>query len=128
MTTKAKTKRARVNIHTTFNNTIVTVTDMEGEALCWASAGGCGFKGARKQTAYAATVTAEKAAKRAKELGVEEVEVFIKGPGAGRDAALRALRAAGLQLILIADVTPMPHNGPRKKKREEERKIKILRY
>ena len=119
MTTKAKTKRARVNIHTTFNNTIVTVTDMEGKALCWASAGGCGFKGARKQTAYAATVTAEKAAKRAKELGVEEVEVFIKGPGAGRDAALRALRAAGLQLILIADVTPMPHNGPRKKKKRK---------
>ncbi|MBP8591157.1 30S ribosomal protein S11 [Candidatus Shapirobacteria bacterium] len=117
MTTKTKTKRARVNIHTTFNNTIITVNDMEGKTICWASAGGCGFKGARKQTAYAATVTAERAAKKAKELGVEEVEVFIKGPGAGRDAALRALRAAGLQLVLIADVTPIPHNGPRKKKK-----------
>lgn len=108
---------ARVNISATFNNTIVTVADMEGNILLQESCGGVGFKGARKATPYAATVTAEKALLKAKQLGVKEVEVYIKGPGSGRDAALRAVRAANLKINLIADVTPIPHNGVRPRKR-----------
>ena len=108
---------ARVYITATFNNTMVTFTDLQGATLCWGSAGSSGFKGARKSTPYAATMTIETAAKKAITDGVREVEVFVKGPGTGRDAALRALRAAGFKMSLIADVTPIPHNGPRPRKR-----------
>lgn len=113
---KPKTK---IHILATFNNTVVTVADLEGNVILQESSGSLGFKGARKSTPYAATVTAEKAAVRAKQLGVREAEVYIKGPGAGRDAALRAIRAANLKIELIADVTPIPHNGvkPRKQRR-----------
>ena len=111
--------KAKVNILATFNNTVVSVADLEGNVLLQESAGSLGFKGARKSTPYAATIAAEKALGRAKQLGVKEVEVYIKGPGAGRDAALRAIRAANLKIDLIADVTPIPHNGvkPRKPRR-----------
>src|SRR3989344_3567545 len=105
--------KAKVYITATFNNTLITFTDMAGETICWGSAGASGFKGARKSTPYAATMTMEQVAKRAVAVGVKEVEVYIKGPGQGRDASLRALKAAKLRLNLIADITPMPHNGPR---------------
>ncbi|MGI5826657.1 MAG: 30S ribosomal protein S11 [Patescibacteria group bacterium] len=116
--TVAKPK-ARVNILATFNNTVVSISDLDGSVLLQESAGSLGFKGARKSTPYAATVTTEKAVTRAKNFGVKEVEVYIKGPGMGRDAALRAIRAANLKIDLIADVTPIPHNGvkPRKQRR-----------
>ena len=109
----------KINILATFNNTVVSVADLEGNVLLQESSGSCGFKGARKSTPYAATVTTEKAVLKAKQLGLKEVEVYIKGPGAGRDAALRAIRAASLKINLIADVTPIPHNGvrPRKQRR-----------
>lgn len=106
----------RVNILATFNNTIVTISDAEGNVLLQESAGGSGFKGARKSTPYAATVTAERAVVKAKQMGIREVEVFIKGPGAGRDAALRAIRAANVKINMIADITPIPHNGVRPRK------------
>lgn len=109
--------KARVYITATFNNTLVTFTDTQGATLCWGSAGGSGFRGARKSTPYAATMTIEASAKKAIAVGVREIEVFVKGPGSGRDAALRALRAAGFKMSLIADVTPAPHNGPRPRKR-----------
>lgn len=109
--------RARVYITATFNNTIVTFTDGEGKTICWGSSGVSGFKGARKSTPYAATTTMDGAARKAMAQGVKEVEVRVKGPGQGRDAALRALRAVGLKMNMIADVTPIPHDGPRAKKR-----------
>lgn len=109
--------KARVYIQATFNNTIITFTDFEGNTICWGSSGEVGFKGARKSTPFAATTTVEAAAKKAQAHGVREIEVYLKGPGPGRDAALRALRAAGLKMSLIADVTPIPHNGPRPRKR-----------
>lgn len=111
--------KVKVNILATFNNTVISVADLEGNVLLQESAGSLGFKGARKSTPYAATIAAEKALVKAKQLGVREVEVYIKGPGAGRDAALRAVRAANLKIDLIADVTPIPHNGvkPRKQRR-----------
>jgi len=112
-----KVVEAKVYVSATFNNTIVTVTDMEGGVICWASAGNVGFKGTRKQTPFAATVTTEKATQAAKEKGVKEVEVYIKGPGPGREASLRAIKASGLKMNLIADVTPIPYNGPRPKKK-----------
>lgn len=124
--TKSKTKKkttsrlldkVRLNVLATFNNTLVTATDLEGNTVAWASAGGAGFKGTRKSTPFAATTTVEKLISRLRERGVKEVEVYIKGPGPGRDAALRVVRAAGLKLSLIADVTPMPHNGTRPKKK-----------
>lgn len=105
--------QAKVYVTATFNNTLVTFTNMAGDALAWGSAGSSGFKGARKATPYAATITVDQVAKKAIAQGIKEVEVYINGPGSGRDAALRALKAAGLRLNLIADVTPMPHNGPR---------------
>lgn len=118
---KTKTKRfvekGKVYVTATFNNTIVTITDVDGKTLCWGSSGGVGFKGARKSTPFAATTAVESVAKKALGFGLKEVEVYIKGPGAGRDPALRALKAAGLQITLIADVTPMPHNGVRPKKK-----------
>ena len=110
-------EKGRVYVTATFNNTIVTVTDATGNTLCWGSSGGVGFKGARKSTPFAATTAVEGVAKKAAGFGLREVEVYIKGPGAGRDAALRALKSAGLQITLIADVTPIPHNGVRPKKK-----------
>jgi small subunit ribosomal protein S11 len=109
--------KAKAYVTATFNNTLVTFVDLKGNTLCWGSAGTVGFKGARKSTPFAATTTVEVAAKKAIAQGVREVEVYIKGPGSGRDAALRAIKAAGLRMSLIADVTPIPHNGPRPKKR-----------
>ncbi len=109
--------KAKVFVTATFNNTLVTFTDTKGNALCWGSTGTLGFKGTRKSTPYAATTAVDTVAKKAQALGVTEVEVFIKGPGPGRDAALRALKAVGLKMSLIADVTPIPHNGPRARKR-----------
>lgn len=108
----------KVYISASFNNTLVTVTDQAGKTLSWGSAGSAGFKGTRKSTPFAATTAVDKVLKRAKEEhGLKEVEVYLKGPGSGRDAALRAIRAAGLKIALIADVTPIPHNGPRQKKK-----------
>lgn len=105
------------HIKSTFNNTIVTITDMNGNALSWASAGGMGFKGSRKSTPYAAQTAADTAAKAAMEHGLREVECYVKGPGAGREAAIRSLQAAGLEVSMIKDVTPIPHNGCRPPKR-----------
>ena len=106
-----------VHIRSTFNNTIVTITDTKGNAISWASAGGIGFRGSRKSTPFAAQMAAETASKAAMEHGLKQVEVFVKGPGAGREAAIRALQAAGLEVNLIKDVTPIPHNGCRPPKR-----------
>jgi small subunit ribosomal protein S11 len=108
---------ARIYVTATFNNTLVSLTDAKGKVLSWSSSGNVGFKGARKATPFAAITAVEKVAQAAKALGVVSVEVFIKGPGPGRDAAIRALRNAGMQITMIADVTPMPHNGPRRKKK-----------
>ncbi len=105
------------HIRSTFNNTIVTITDTKGNAISWASAGGLGFKGSRKSTPFAAQMAAESAAKAAMEHGLKQIEVFVKGPGAGREAAIRSLQAAGLEVNLIKDVTPIPHNGCRPPKR-----------
>ena len=105
------------HIKSTFNNTIVTITDMNGSALSWASAGGVGFRGSRKSTPFAAQSAAETAAKVAIEHGMKTVEVYVKGPGAGRESAIRALQATGLEVTLIKDVTPIPHNGCRPPKR-----------
>lgn len=107
----------RVYITATFNNTLVTLTDAAGNTLAWSSSGGAGFKGARKSTPYAAITAMEKVTTTAKNLGMQSAEVFIKGPGSGRDAAIRTLRSSGINITMIADVTPIPHNGPRAKKR-----------
>lgn len=107
----------RVYITATFNNTLVTLTDAKGNTLAWSSSGGAGFKGARKSTPYAAITAMEKVTTIAKNLGMQSAEVFIKGPGSGRDAAIRTLRSSGINITMIADVTPIPHNGPRAKKR-----------
>ena len=105
------------HIKSTFNNTIVTITDTQGNAISWATAGGSGFKGSRKSTPFAAQLAAETAAKTAMEHGMKSCEVFVKGPGAGREAAIRSLQAAGLEVSMIKDVTPIPHNGCRPPKR-----------
>lgn len=110
-------ENGRIYVSTTFNNTIVTVTNEKGEALAWSSAGNVGFRGTRKSTPYAATSAVEEAIKKVRDTGVRAVEVFIKGPGVGRDAALRAIRNSGLSISMIADITPIPHNGPRMKKK-----------
>lgn len=110
-------ERGAAHIRSTFNNTIVTLTDTAGNALSWASAGGLGFRGSRKSTPFAAQMAADTAAKAAMEHGLKSVEVYVKGPGAGREAAIRALQAAGLEVSLIKDVTPIPHNGCRPPKR-----------
>lgn len=107
----------RAHIKSTFNNTVVTITDLEGNALAWASAGNVGFKGSRKSTPFAAQLAAEAASKRAQEHGVRKVDVFVKGPGAGRETAIRSLQASGLEILGINDVTPVPHNGCRPRKR-----------
>ncbi|MBI3316821.1 MAG: 30S ribosomal protein S11 [Candidatus Omnitrophica bacterium] len=109
--------RGVAHILASFNNTIVTITDPKGNALVWSSSGSAGFKGSKKSTPFAAQVASEQAAKKAMECGMKEVEVFIKGPGAGRESAIRALQAAGLQISAIHDVTPIPHNGCRPPKR-----------
>lgn len=111
--------RAVANIKATFNNTCVTISDINGETICWASAGAVGFKGSRKSTPFAAQKAAANAAEKAKKYGIQEVEVRVKGPGPGRESAITALQAAGLTLKAIEDVTPLPHNGcrPRKKRR-----------
>lgn len=108
--------RGRVYITATLNNTLVTVTNDEGNTLCWSSTGAVGFKGSRKSTPYASTMALEAAFKKAQTLGIKQIEVFLKGPGSGRDAALRAFRASPFKIIQIADVTPLPHNGTRKPK------------
>lgn len=115
--TKRVVEKGKVFITATFNNTLVTITDEQGNALCWGSSGMAGFKGARKSTPYAATTAVEAVARKAADQGMREVQVFIKGPGAGRDAALRGLKAVGMAISLIADVTPIPHNGVRAKKK-----------
>lgn len=127
MATAKKTTRKRrerknieigaAHIRSTFNNTIVTITDVQGNALSWSSTGGLGFRGSRKSTPYAAQMAAETAAKAAMEHGLKSVEVYVKGPGSGREAAIRALQAAGLEVNMIKDVTPIPHNGCRPPKR-----------
>ena len=107
------------HIHASFNNTIITISDRQGNALCWATAGGSGFRGSRKSTPFAAQVAAERASNTALEFGMKSVDVFVKGPGPGRESAVRALNAAGLKINSISDVTPIPHNGcrPPKKRR-----------
>ncbi len=123
--TTARTKRKErkniesgiAHIKSTFNNTIITITDLNGNGLSWASAGAVGFKGSRKSTPFAAQMAAENAARAAMEHGLRQVEVVVKGPGAGREAAIRSLQAAGLEVNLIKDVTPIPHNGCRPPKR-----------
>ena len=118
-----KTKRtlssAQVHIYATFNNTIITVTDQQGNTVSWTSAGTIGFKGSRKSTPFAARLAAEGAMKKAQAMGIQEIDLFIKGPGPGREAAIRAIQAQGMKIRSIADVTPVPHNGcrPPKKRR-----------
>ncbi len=114
---KKNIERGSAHIQSTFNNTIVTITDVRGNAISWASAGGLGFRGSRKSTPYAAQTAAETAAKAAMEHGLKTVEVYVKGPGSGRESAIRALQSAGLEVTLIKDVTPIPHNGCRPPKR-----------
>lgn len=121
--TKAKksalsvSENGKVFVSATFNNTLVTITNDKGETVAWSSAGSSGFKGTRKSTPFAATTAVENVAKKAIEKGIRNVEVYIKGPGSGRDAALRAIKSAGLSIMLIADITPIPHNGPRAEKK-----------
>ncbi len=107
----------RLYVTATFNNTLVNLTDNIGQTIAWSSSGASGFKGARKATPFAAISAVEKVASKAKGVGMNQIEVFIKGPGPGRDAAIRALKNAGMNIMMIADVTPVPHNGPRPKKR-----------
>jgi small subunit ribosomal protein S11 len=110
-------ERGMAHIKSSFNNTVVTITDPQGNAIAWSTAGSIGFKGSKKSTPFAAQMAAEKAAKVAMEHGMREVEVFVKGPGSGREAAIRSLQAAGLEVNSIKDVTPIPHNGCRPPKR-----------
>lgn len=108
---------AKVYVTATFNNTLVTATDLSGNTIAWENTGSAGFKGTRKSTPFAATTTVEKLVRKIMEKGVREVEIYIKGPGPGRESALRVIRAAGLKMNLIADITPIPHNGVRAKKK-----------
>lgn len=116
---KRNVPHARAHIHATFNNTVITFTDQAGDVLFWGSAGTAGFKGSRKSTPYAAQMAAQAMAKQATDYGVREVDILVKGPGPGREAAIRSLQAAGLRVTSITDVTPIPHNGcrPPKKRR-----------
>lgn len=109
--------RGVAHIRATFNNTVITITDVNGETLCWASAGSIGYKGSRKSTPFAAQRAAESVAEKAKKIGLREIEIRVKGPGSGRESAITALQAAGLDVKSIEDVTPIPHNGCRPKKR-----------
>lgn len=123
--TKSRTRRKEkknilhgaAHIRSTFNNTIITLTDLDGNTISWESAGSAGFKGSRKSTPFAAQLAAEAAAKKAQEHGLRKVDVFVKGPGAGRETAIRSLQAAGLEIASITDITPVPHNGCRPPKR-----------
>jgi small subunit ribosomal protein S11 len=108
-------EHGKVFVSATFNNTLITFTNDKGDTIAWSTAGASGFKGTRKSTPFAATTAVEQAAKKAMEKGLKTVEVYVKGPGSGRDASLRAIKAAGLSISLIADITPIPHNGPRAK-------------
>jgi small subunit ribosomal protein S11 len=118
MSKKKDISKGKVYISASFNNTLITVTDITGEVISWGSSGASGFKGTRKSTPYAATTAVEKVINKVKsDFGLSDVEIYVKGPGPGRDAALRAIKAAGLKISLIADVTPIPHNGPRPKKK-----------
>ena len=110
-------EKGQAHIHSSFNNTIVTITDTQGNAISWASSGELGFKGSKKSTPFASQMAAETAAKAAMEHGLKSVEVFVKGPGSGRESAIRALQTAGLEISMIKDVTPIPHNGCRPPKR-----------
>ena len=114
---KKLVEKGAAHIRSSFNNTIVTITDLNGNALAWASAGGLGFRGSKKSTPFAAQSADETAAKNAQEYGLKTVEVYVKGPGAGREAAIRSLQTAGLEVTMIKDVTPIPHNGCRPPKR-----------
>lgn len=114
---KTISQNGKVYITSTFNNTIVTITNDKGETVAWSSAGARGFKGTRKSTPYAATLAMDDTAKKALSMGIKTVEVYVKGPGVGRDSALRAIKTAGLSISSIADITPIPHNGPRPEKR-----------
>lgn len=114
---KKSVAHGAAHIKSTFNNTIVTITDLDGNTLSWASAGNVGFKGSRKSTPFAAQLTAEAAARRAQEHGLKKVDVYVKGPGSGRETAIRSLAATGLEIAGIQDVTPIPHNGCRPRKR-----------
>ena len=114
---KKNVERGQAHINSTFNNTMVTLTDMQGNALSWASAGQLGFRGSRKPTPFAASEAADVAAKKAIDQGLKTVEVYVKGPGSGRESAIRSLQAAGLEVTMIKDVTPIPHNGCRPPKR-----------
>ena len=114
---KRSIPRGRAYIHSTFNNTLITLTDQLGNVVGWASSGSSGFKGSRKGTAFSAQKAADVAAQKGKEQGMRQIDVFIKGPGAGREAAIRSLQAAGLHIVSIRDVTPIPHNGCRPPKR-----------
>ncbi len=116
-TVEKKVTSGRVYVTATFNNTLITLTDTSGNTLAWGTSGTAGFKGARRATPYAAISAMEKLAQTAKGFGMSSVEVYIKGPGSGRDATIKALRGAGINITMIADVTPIPHNGPRPKKR-----------
>lgn len=116
-TTTRVSSTGKVYITATFNNTLVTITNDKGDTIAWSSAGARGFKGTRKSTPYAATLAVENAARKAIDQGIKVVEIFIKGPGSGRDSALRAIKSAGLSISLIADITPIPHNGPRARKK-----------
>ena len=111
------TSIGRAYITSTFNNTLITITNDKGDPIAWSSAGSAGFKGTRKSTPFAASSAMESVVKKAVEKGLKTVEVYVKGPGAGRDSALRAIKSAGLSISLIADITPIPHNGPRAKKK-----------
>ena len=121
MAERKKAKRVVIDgvahIHASFNNTIITISDRQGNALCWATAGGSGFRGSRKSTPFAAQVAAERASNTALEFGMKSVDVFVKGPGPGRDSAVRALNNVGFKITSISDVTPIPHNGCRPPKR-----------
>jgi len=112
-----KVNKGRIYITATFNNTLITITDDRGNTVCWGSTGRSGFKGSRKSTPFAATTAVKKVVDEARILGLRQAKVFIKGPGSGRDAALRVLRSSGIRITMIADVTPIPHNGCRPKKR-----------
>ena len=114
---KRNIEKGQAHIKSTFNNTIISITDEEGKVIAWSSAGKVGYKGSRKSTPFAAQLAAENAADEAKEMGLKEVEIYVKGPGSGRESAIRTLQSAGLNITLIKDITPIPHNGSRPPKR-----------
>ncbi|MGM0410251.1 MAG: 30S ribosomal protein S11 [Bacillota bacterium] len=114
---KRNIEKGQAHIKSTFNNTIITITDLEGNVVAWSSAGKVGYEGSRKSTPFAAQIAAEDAADEAKEMGLKDIQIFVKGPGSGRESAIRSLQAAGLNVSLIKDITPIPHNGCRPPKR-----------